>query len=74
MDTNTAPKPTFLQKVVLDKASKAQAKAAKRGVHPFYKTYSRKDLALLEAHGWKVHSHTPPSYGAPESWLLTRSQ
>ena len=74
MTTHTSPKPTFLQKAVLDKAAKKLRKATKRGVPAFIKVYPKKDLALLEAHGWKVHSHTPPSYGAPESWLLTRSQ
>ena len=71
MDTNTAPKLTFSQRALLDKIGRVLKKAKRRGVIPFYKTYWRSEVAFLETQGWKVHSHTPLSYGAAESWTLT---
>ena len=34
------------------------------------KTRSPRDLAFYLEHGWKVLSHTQPSYGQGQYWLL----
>lgn len=61
------------QKGLLIQADRARAKAERRQVAPFFKVYWARDVALLEApdQGWVIHSHTPASYGAPQSWLMT---
>lgn len=74
MDTNTAPKLTLMQRATLAKAEKVQAKAKKKGLPVFHKVYWVREMALLQTHGWTVHTHTPVSYGAPESWLMTRRE
>lgn len=59
-----------LERAILDKAAKKRAKAERRGRQPFIKVYLQQDLEVLTSHGWKVHTFTPLSYGAPQSWLL----
>lgn len=52
---------------------KLEAKAIRkaRGGTPFLKVW-KQDLPGLLERGWTVFSHTPDSYGAPETWTLTR--
>lgn len=71
MDTNTKPRLGLFQRAVLEDAEKKQRKAAKRGQAPMVKVYRAKHVALLESHGWRVHTHVPVSYGAPQTWVMT---
>lgn len=47
-------------------------KAAKRALrkHKPLKTRSPKDLEWFLGHGWRILSHTQPSYGQGQYWLL----
>ena len=71
MDTNTKPRLGFFDRALLEDAQKKIVKAQRRGVAPMMRVYKPKYVALLEARGWRVHTHTPVSYGAHESWLMT---
>lgn len=68
---DTKPRLTIWQQATLTMAKKAHYKALRHGRVPMHKVYSARDVALLEAHGWRVHTHTQPSYVAKESWVLT---
>lgn len=68
-----APKLTFWQQATLDRADRIAKKASKRSLPVMLKVTSAKDVALLEAHGWSVYSHSAPSYVSAERWWMTRA-
>jgi len=71
MTIRTKPRLGFFERALLEDAQKKLIKAQKRGVPPMVKVYRPRVVALLEDEGWKVFSHTPVSYGAPETWIMT---
>lgn len=72
MDTNLKGQyQTLTERVVVEKAEKTRRKADRKRRLPLHTIYRARDLAILEAHGWKVHTFIPGSYGAPRTWLMT---
>lgn len=66
----TTPKLKLSDRLTLERAAKFRAKRERRGRVPLLKVYSAREVELLLAHGWQVHTFTPVSYGAPRTWLL----
>lgn len=72
MDTNLKGQyKSLTERVVVEKAEKTRRRALRKGRVPLHTIYRTRDLAILEAHGWVVHTFTPVSYGAPRTWLMT---
>lgn len=72
MDTNLKGQyKSLTERVVVEKAEKTRLKAHRKGRVALHTIHRARDLAILEDHGWRVHTFTPVSYGAPRTWLMT---